>query len=421
MFEQTVVMAVLVVIYIGIAFEKLDRSITALAGAAFLILIGIISQEQAIAHIDGNTIILLIGMMVVVGIVRSTGLFEWMAVHAVHLSGGDPKRIMIALIWVTAVLSAILDNVTTVLLIAPITLSICRTLTLNPLPFLITEAMASNIGGIATLIGDPPNIMIGSAAKLTFADFLFNLAPVVLVLLIVFTLTCLFLFRRELQNSIDRSQIISGLHEEELIKDRTLLRKSLIILTLMLLGFLLQKPLGLESATIALAGAAALLIVSRMDPEVAFHEVHWTTLFFFIGLFIVIGAAQKVGIITQIATWAKSFVIDFPALSGVFTVTLSAVASSVMDNIPFAATMIPVIKELGAHTDITPLWWSLALGAGLGGNGTLIASSANLVIAGIAAKQGHAISFLYFLKYGMILMIESVVISVFYIYVRYYL
>ena len=418
MFEQILVGAVLLIIYIGIVFDKLDRSVTALAGASFLIIAGIISQEQAIEHIDGNTIILLIGMMVVVGIVRTTGLFEWMAVHSVRISGGSPRRIMVSLIWVTAILSAILDNVTTVLLIAPITLSICRTLGMNPLPFLITEAMASNIGGIATLIGDPPNIMIGSAAKLTFVDFLINLAPVVLIILAVFTLTCLFLFRRELQNSIARTEVVKGLHEEELIKDRKLLRRSLIILALMFIGFLLQKPLGLESATIALAGAAALLIVSRMVPEVAYHEVHWTTLFFFIGLFIVIGAAQKVGIIAHIAEWAKTFVQAFPDFAGIFTVSLSAIASSVMDNIPFTATMIPVIKELGTQTDITPLWWSLALGAGLGGNGTLIASSANLVVAGIAAKHGHPISFMYFLKYGVILMLESVMISIVYVYLR---
>jgi Na+/H+ antiporter NhaD/arsenite permease-like protein len=418
-FEQILVGVVLLIIYIGIAFEKLDRSVTALAGAAFLILAGVIAQEEAIEHIDGNTIILLIGMMVVVGIVRTTGLFEWMAVHAVKISGGDPKRIMISLIWVTALLSAILDNVTTVLLIAPITLSICSTLRLNPLPFLITEAMASNIGGIATLIGDPPNIMIGSAVKLTFVDFLLNLTPIVLVLLFFFTITCLYLFRSELRNAKDRSEAAENLREESLIKDHKLLRRSSIILGLMLLGFLLQKPLGIESASIALAGAAALLIASRIDPEKAYHEVHWTTLFFFIGLFIVVGAAQKVGIIGYIAEWAKSFVQAFPELASVFTVSISALASSVMDNIPFTATMIPVIKQLESLADIGPLWWALALGAGLGGNGTLIASSANLVVSGIAAKHGYAISFMYFLKYGILLMLESVIIAAVYMYFRY--
>lgn len=420
MFEQILVGIVLIIIYVGIAFEKLDRSVTALGGAALLILIHIISQEEAIASIDVNTILLLIGMMIVVGITQTTGLFGWMAVHSVRLAGGKPWRVMIALIWVTALLSAIFDNVTTVLFMAPVTLSICRAFGLKPEPFLITEAMASNIGGIATLIGDPPNIMIGSAAGLTFTDFLLKLAPIVLIILAIFTITCLLLFRKDLRTPTDASTAVSNLTEAGQIKNRALLRQALVILALMLIGFLLQEPLGLRSATIAIAGAAALLIVSRMDPEVAFQEVHWTTLFFFIGLFIVVGAAIKVGIIAYLTEWSISIVQAYPGLASVFIVPLSALASSVMDNIPFTATMIPVIKELGTATDIGPLWWALALGAGLGGNGTLIASSANLVVAGIAAKKGYPISFMYYLKYGVILMLESVVIAAVYVFVRYH-
>jgi Na+/H+ antiporter NhaD/arsenite permease-like protein len=228
------------------------------------------------------------------------------------------------------------------------------------------------------------------------------------------------LFRSELQDSNNREEIVQSLTEEGLLKDRRLLRRSLIILSLMLVGFLLQKPLGLESATIALTGAAALLIVSRLDPEKAYHEVHWTTLFFFIGLFMVVGAAKDIGIIKYIVDWAKSFVEAHPEWSSVFTVLVSAVASAVLDNIPVTATMIPVIQELGHHVSVEPLWWSLALGVGLGGNGTLIGASANLVVAGIAAKHGHPISFIYWLKYGPILMLESVFIAAPYVYLRYH-
>ncbi len=421
LFHQILVGAVLLIIYVGIVFEKVERSVTALAGAALLILAGTLSQEKALEHIDGNTIILLIGMMIVVGIMRTTGLFEWMAVHTAKLSKGNPRHIMVSLIWVTAIHSGILDNVTTILLIAPITLSICMTLRLKPLPFLITEAMASNIGGIATLIGDPPNIMIGSVAKLTFVDFLVNLGPPVVLILTAFTFTCLYLFRNELELQGANASAVQSLKEEGLIKNKKLLWRSLVILGLMLVGFLLQAPLHLESATVALAGAAALLVISRVNPEEAYDEVHWTTLFFFIGLFIVVGAAKDVGIIKYIADWAKSFVETNPSWSNVFTVTISAVASAVIDNIPFTATMLPVIQELGKHVTVEPLWWSLALGVGLGGNGTLIGASANLVVAGIAAKHGHPISFMYWLKYGLIMMIESIVIAAIYVFVRYHL
>lgn len=420
-FQQILVGAVLLIIYVGIAFEKIERSVTALAGAALLILVGVLTQEKALEHIDGNTIILLIGMMIVVGILRTTGLFEWMAVHTAKLSKGNPRTILVSLIWVTAILSGILDNVTTILLIAPITISICTTLRLKPLPFLITETMASNIGGIATLIGDPPNIMIGSITKFTFLDFLINLGPPVVLILIAFTFTCLYLFRDELELQGASANALQNLKEEGLIKNKRLLQRSLIILGLMLAGFLLQAPLHLESATIALAGAAALLVVSRINPEEAYDEVHWTTLFFFIGLFIVVGAAKDVGIIKYIADWAKSFVETYPSLSSIFTVTISAIASAIIDNIPFTATMLPVIQEIGKHVSVEPLWWSLALGVGLGGNGTLIGASANLVVAGIAAKHGHPISFMYWLKYGLILMIESILIAAIYVFVRYHL
>jgi Na+/H+ antiporter NhaD/arsenite permease-like protein len=345
-----------------------------------------------------------------------------MAIKAAKSSKGEPLKIIAALALVTAVLSAFLDNVTTVLLIVPVTFAIARQLKISPLPFLITEIIASNIGGTATLIGDPPNIMIGSATSLGFMDFVFNLTPVVVVVYVLTIPLLQLIYRDQLSAKEELQANIMRLDEHEELKDPVLLRKSLLVLALTILGFVLHQYVHLESSVIALSGATLLLLITREDPEHALQIVEWPVIFFFIGLFVVVGALEEVGVIEAVARWALEITGGNVLPTGILILWLSAIASSFVDNIPFVATMIPLIQDmgrLGGITDLNFLWWSLSLGACMGGNGTIIGASANVVVIGMAEKRGHYIGFMDFFKIAVPLMLMSIVVSTGYLYFWY--
>ncbi|HBV97829.1 MAG: membrane protein [Peptococcaceae bacterium BICA1-7] len=404
--------------YIMIMTEKIHRTVVALAGAIIVILAGVLSQEKAIAYIDFNTIGLLIGMMVIVGITRHTGLFEYMAVKAARMSKGEPMALMISLATITAVTSALLDNVTTVLLIVPVTFAIAEKLQINVMPFLIAEVVASNIGGTSTLIGDPPNIMIGSATGLGFMDFVFALAPVIIVVHIATMIWLRILYKKDMVAREEFKKEIMAMDADRQIKDRPLLNKCLLVIGMTVLGFILHQHLHLESATVALGGAVLLLLLTRDDPEHALTAVEWPVIFFFAGLFMIVGALEHVGIIEAVAKKSLEITGGEIVSTGLLILWLSAILSAFIDNIPFVATMIPLIQDmgrLGAISDLNPLWWSLSLGACLGGNGTLIGASANVVVAGMAEKRGVVITFIHFTKVAFPMMIMSVAICTVYL------
>ncbi len=416
----TIALVVFILTYVAIMSEKVHRAIAALLGGMILITIGVLSQETAIEHIDWNTLGLLIGMMIIVGITRRTGVFEYLALTSVRIAKGEPIRILIALASVTALLSAFLDNVTTVLLIVPITFTIANNLGLRPYPFLLSQILSSNIGGTATLIGDPPNIMIGSQTHLGFMDFLVNLSPVVIVIHVVTMVIFYFMYRSKLQVSDDLKAKVCDVNPIDEIKDYVLLRKSLVVLALVILGFILHQALHLESATIALSGAALLMLIAKEEPEEVFLSVEWPSIFFFLGLFIVVGGLVETGLIDSLAKWALNVTEGNFKLTGMLILWLSAIASAFVDNIPFVATMIPLIHQMGNLGGLTPealepLWWALSLGACLGGNGTLIGASANVIVAGLSEKNGYPIKFIEFMKDAFPLMLVSIVISTVYL------
>lgn len=409
--------------YLLLIADKLHRTIVALCGATLILLAGIITQEKAVSHIDFNTIGLLIGMMIIVGITRHTGVFEYLAILSAKLVKGDPVRIMIALATVTAVISAFLDNVTTVLLIVPVTFAITRQLKINPMPFLIAEIIASNIGGTATLIGDPPNIMIGSATGLGFMDFAVALVPVIIVVHIANMIWLTLLYRKQLVTTQDLKNDIMNLDEKKEIKDPVLLRKSLLVIGLTVVGFILHQFLHLESATIALSGAALLLLLSRDNPDNALGAVEWPVIFFFAGLFVIVGALDEVGVIEYIARKSLELTGGSMVPTGMLILWISAIASAFVDNIPFVASMIPLIQDIGrigGIDNLNPLWWALSLGACLGGNGSLIGASANVVVAGMAEKRGVLITFVDFIKVGFPMMLMSVTICMVYLLLRFF-
>jgi len=414
---------VFILTYAVIISEKMHRAVAALSGAAIVVLLGILNQEEAIHYIDFNTIGLLTGMMVIVGIAKRTGMFEYLAVKAAKMSKGDPIRIMFYLSIITAVLSAFLDNVTTVLLIVPITFTIAEQLDVNPVPFLIAEVLSSNIGGTATLIGDPPNIMIGSATGLGFMDFVLNLTLPVIIIEILTLIALKFVYRKQLVVEDEWKNNILSFNEDEFIRDKKLLKKSLFVLSVVILGFVLHQFLHLKSATIALAGATLMLLISRVELEGAFHEVEWPVLFFFVGLFIIVGSLEKTGVLEMIAKESLNLTGGALLPTAMIVLWLSAIASAFVDNIPFVATMIPLIQkmgELGGITNLDPLWWSLSLGACLGGNGTIIGASANVIVAGMAERKGVKMTFIGFMKVAFPLMIMSIVVSMLYVLIRYF-
>lgn len=411
---------IFLVTYALIATERVDKTVAALLGGSLVVVIGIVDQEAAFAAIDLNVIFLLVGMMILAGILRRTGFFQWVAIRSVKVARGEPYRLLLVLSILTAVLSAFLDNVTTVVLIAPVTLYIAGVLGVSPIPYLISEILASNIGGAATLIGDPPNILIGSAAGLGFGEFLVNMAPVAFIVFIVFLGLTRWFFAADMQVDPAVRDAVLALDEREVLTDPRLLRLSLTVIGLTMLGFLLARPLGLEPGAIALMGAAGLMLLSRTDPETALHEVEWSTLFFFVGLFMLVSAIVHVGIVGAVADWLLEVTGGDPHVTTIGLIWLSGFASAIIDNIPYTVTMIPVVQDVGASgIPIEPLWWALAMGACFGGNATIIGASANVVVADLAARNEHPISFGRFLRYGSLVTVVSLAISTVYVTVRY--
>lgn len=429
---------IFILAYALIISEKIHKTILSIFGAALMIVIGIVTQEDAFHSIelgvDWNVIFLLISMMIIINIMKPTGVFEYIAIKSAKAAKGEPFRIMAIFSIVTAVLSALLDNVTTVLLIAPVTILICDALEIDVIPYLITEAIASNIGGTATLIGDPPNIMIASKAQLDFMAFIYNLAPVVIVVLIAYVITIKLIFGKRLKVKEELKGRVMAMDENDAIKDPVLLKKCLAVLAVVIIGFVFHGMLHMEPATIALFGAGLLLLISgTKEPHHILAEAEWTTLFFFMGLFIIIGGVVKVGLIKWMSIEVLKMTQGNLFGTSMIVMWFSAFASAFIDNIPYVATMNPLIIDMAKqlwpdvsgiallhHPDLMPLWWSLALGACLGGNGTLIGASANVIVVGMAEKAGKPITFKRFMLYGMPLMIESVIICTAYVWLRYY-
>ncbi|KZE77437.1 ArsB/NhaD family transporter [Paenibacillus elgii] len=421
--QALIAIGLFAVAYGFIVSEKIHRTIVAMIGGILMVVLGIVNQETALHHIDFNTLGLLVGMMIIVGITAETGLFKYIAVWSAKKAGGHPVRIMVVLSLVTAIGSAFLDNVTTVLLMVPVTFSITRQLRVNPVPFLMSQILACNIGGTATLIGDPPNIMIGSAVKeLTFMAFINNLAPIAAIILAITVPFFVLFYRKQIQTTEELRLGLMKMNEKAEIRDPVLLKKCLVVLGLTLIGFFVHQMVHLESATVALAGAFLLLLLTGEHfLEEAFQRVEWTTIFFFVGLFVLVSGLVETGVIAALANYAVGVTGGDVTKSAVLILWLSGIASAFLDNIPFVATMIPMIQEMGTMgvSNLEPLWWSLALGACLGGNGSLIGASANLIVAGMAAKEGHPISFMKFFVIAFPLMLLSIAVANVYVYVRY--
>lgn len=418
-----IALSIFIITYIFIILEKIHRTIVAIIGGLLMIVFGVLTQEQAIDHIDFNTIGLLIGMMVIVSIASETGLFHYIAIWSAKKVKADPIKLLIILSLITAFGSAFLDNVTTVLLIVPMTFNITNRLKINPVPYLLGEVFASNIGGTATLIGDPPNMMIGSAVKeLTFLSFMNNLAPVCFLVLLVTIGILAFLFRKQLTTSAVLKEKLLALDEKKEITNAVLLKKCLSVLLITIVGFFSHPLLHVETAVIALLGAFILLLwTGGKYLESALKKVEWTTLFFFIGLFVIVGGLVETGLISALGKKAIEVTGGNVTIASFLILWLSAIVSAFVDNIPFVSTMIPLVQTMGdlGIKNLEPLWWSLSLGACLGGNGTLIGASANLIVAGLAAQLGVKITFTSFLKIGFPLMLISILISSVYIYLRY--
>lgn len=415
---------VLIVSYVLIAMERIPKVVIALLGASVMMLAGVLTQEEAVHFIDFNVIFLLVGMMILVNILKSTGAIRYLALVSARSVNGSGILLMVVFSVMTAILSAFLDNVTTVLLLGSVTIAISQQLKINPVPFLITQVLASNIGGTATLIGDPPNIMIGSAAGLSFNDFLVNLAPVILIILPVTIVMLYFIYKDQLVLSQEAQDEMNNLSTKGAITDKPLMIKSLIVIGMVITGFILHHLIGQEAGTIALAGAALLMIFE--SSEDIWNDVEWTTIFFFIGLFIIVGGVEKVGTIEYLSDQLLHLTQGDFELTTVVVLWASGILSALLDNIPYTATMIPLIKHLGdpnvvGHFEnIDPLWWSLALGACLGGNGTMIGATANVLVADMSERHGHPIRFLEFMKIGMLVMFVSLVISTAYLYIRFH-
>jgi Na+/H+ antiporter NhaD/arsenite permease-like protein len=415
-------MALAVLIFVGalglIASERVDRTKVALAGAVLVLLTQTIDQERAIEAVDFNTIGLLVGMMLIVRLTEPTGVFTYVAIRAGQLSRGRPWAVVASLAVATAVLSAFLDNLTTVLLMVPITFLLADALDIDPIPLVLIEIIASNIGGTSTLIGDPPNILIAGATGLSFTEFIVNLAPVAIVAFLAVT-SCLYLFyRKKLQISPEARDRVMELDADRSIEDASELRRLLPVLGRTILGFFAHQALHIEPATVALAGATLMLVLTRQSVEEALAGIEWPTLFFFIGLFVMVGALEETGAVQEIAD-AIAAVTDGNRTAELLGISwVSAVASGIVDNIPFTATMIPVVEQLN-EADDDAYWWSLALGACFGGNATLVAAAANVAAAGMAARAGRPIGFLEFLKVGIPATLLSMVIATLYIIVRY--
>ena len=416
-----VIAIIVFVVVIGLIIsEKVNSAAAALAGAMALVVTGVMSAHRALSYIDFNTIGLLVGMMVLVAIIRQSGLFEYVAIKAAKMVHGDPWKIMIAFILLTAVLSGILDNVTTVLLVGPMTISIAKMLEINPVPFLMTQILASNAGGTATLIGDPPNIMIGSAANLSFVDFLKNTGVAVALVIVFMIVMMSFVYKKEIEvEGLDTSKIMN-LDPNKSITDKPLLIKGVVVIVLVILGFIFHDQIGMETSVIALTAAAVMLIIGGVNVDNAIQDVEWTTIAFFMALFVVVGGLTETGVIKQVAAVIIERTAGHPVMMMLILLWASALLSSFLNNIPFIATLIPLVLALKADgMDAEPLWWAISLGACLGGNGTMIGASANVVLSDISTKHGYPITFKSYLRVGMPFMLGSVFISMVFLLVKY--
>lgn len=424
MSPQVAAIVIVTVSYIIIFSEKVNRAVVALIGAAVMIISGILNQAEAVSGIDFNTLALLVGMMMIVAVSEKSGIFQFVAIWAAKKVKASPRGLLAALALVTALFSGFLDNVTTVLLIAPVTFQVTRKLKVSPYPYLLVEIFASNIGGTATLIGDPPNILIGSALNLTFMDFVYNLAPVVLTTMVVLVAAFDFFWKRSLVASDENRKIVMKMNEFDAITDKPLLFKCLIVLALVIAGFISAKEIGLENGTIALLGAAVLLFLYTLgtpsedrDGKVQeiFGMVDWITIFFFTGLFVIVSGLDRTGVLEALGHKFVDMTGGSIKKLSLLILWSSAVVSSAIDNIPFVATMIPMLKSMeesmGGREAMMPVWWALSLGACFGGNGTLVGASANVVVAGMALREGHPIGFIKFLIWSVPVMFISVAIA----------
>jgi len=423
-----IAIAVFVVAYVLIASDRVNKTLVALIGAGTVVVLGVVESADAFySHetgIDWDVIFLLLGMMIIVGVLRQTGIFEYIAIWSVKRAKGSPLRIMILLVLITAFASAMLDNVTTVLLIAPVTLLVCDRLSINPVPFLIAEVFASNIGGAATLVGDPPNIIIASRAGLTFNDFLLHMTPIVLIVVAVFIAILPWLFRGSFRVDPDQVADIMSLEEREAIRDPGLLVKCGVVLVVVFAAFIAHPVLHIEPSVVALVGAGALILISRMDRSDYLASVEWETLLFFAGLFVMVGALVKTGVVGEIAHSAIEITGGDALSTTMLILGVSVPVSGIIDNIPYVATMAPIVSDLAASlpdgTDSNVLWWALALGADFGGNLTAVGASANVVMLGIAKRSGNPISFWEFTRKGFAVTVMSAVLSALYLWLRYF-
>ena len=426
--------AIVIIAYVVLFTEKVNRAIVALLGAAVMIFTGILTQTTALQGVDFNTLALLIGMMTIVGISEKSGMFQYVAVWGAKKVRANPRGLLVVLALVTAVFSAFLDNVTTVLLIAPVTFQITRKLNINPYPYLVVEIFASNIGGTATLIGDPPNILIGSALNLTFMDFVNELTPVVTITMVVLILAFDFIWGKRLVTTEKNKQTVMAINEIDCITDWKLLWKSLFVLAIVIFGFVNAERFHIANGTIAMAGAAVLLLLytfgnghSERDHKVEaiFGSVDWTTIFFFAGLFMIVYGLEQTGVLALLGQKFVALTEGSIEKTAMLIIWASALVSSAIDNIPFVATMIPMIKSMeesmGGREAMMPVWWALSLGACFGGNGTLIGASANVIVAGLAQREGHPITFIGFLIWSIPTMLISVAIGALYLHIRFFM
>jgi Na+/H+ antiporter NhaD/arsenite permease-like protein len=422
--DLTLASIIFVLTYALIVSERVHKTAAALLGGTAMILFRVVDQEEAFESIDFNVIFLLVGMMVIAGVTGQTGAFEWLAIRSAKLARASGIRLLLLLIVVTAVTSAFLDNVTAVVLMAPLTLSVSKTMEVDPVPFLLSLIMASNIGGTATLIGDPPNILIGSAADLDFVDFLVHVGPVIVLILVLFLAAVLYWFRAGLATSPRVREKVMALDETEALTDRRLLVACAVVLICTTIGFVAASVANYEPATVALLAAATLLVVGRQHPPEALREVEWQTIFFFVGLFMVVGGVEKTGLLGDIGgELADASGGDLTAAT-MLVLWPGALLSGIVDNIPYTAATIPIVEQLGHDVAApegaeNPLWWALALGAGLGGNLTIVAASANVYVVNMAERAGYKIGFFSFLKYGALVGGGSVTVAALYLWLRY--
>jgi Na+/H+ antiporter NhaD/arsenite permease-like protein len=418
-----VALVVFILTFTLITTEKLPNAIAAMVGAFIVITFHILTQDEAIKYVDFDTIGLLCGMMIIVAIMRRSGLFEYIAIKGIKITEGNPWRLLVVLSTVTAVLSAFLDNVTTVLIIVPLTLAVSDTIKINPLPLLISEIIFSNLGGTATLIGDPPNIMIGGATHLGFMDFILNNLPVVIVVSIVtFYLLRLTYYKKLISVGVDKEKI-NAFDEKRAIKDKRFFIKNLVIFSLVILSFITHQIHGINIASLALGGSFILMMITRQEPLEILKEVEWPTLFFFMGLFVIVGGLEETGIIGHIADVLTQFTKGRGSVATQLVLWMSALSTSFINSIPYTATMISVVENMGVTLggNVDPLWWGLSLGACFGGNGTIIGAAANIVVAGFTQKTSYPLKFIEYLKVGIPIMLVSVLLASVYLHLRYFL